>query len=225
MREVTPLGALARGLAAGAAGAGAQSAFFAATGKWMPQSPKGVFQPPDEQQASENGLQTVVRRTVEGLLRRGPLTARARDTGVEVLHYAYGAAWGGLWGLARESFPGVASAAGVAAFSNLVWLLGDELMYPAFRLGAWPHHYPAKTHAYSNLAHVAFGAGVCFAYEALRQPIWAFLGTALWALAARRKVHQRLPKATWPAADRLVAARVWLRTQHPLSRARAFAGV
>lgn len=224
MREVTPLGALAKGLAAGVVGSGVQSAFFKVTARWMPESPQGVFQPPDEEQASENALQTVARRFVEGFLRRGPLSASAKDRGAEVLHYGYGAAWGALWGLARESYPAVASTAGVAAFSNLVWLLGDELMHPVFRLGAWPQAYPIRSHVYANLAHVAYGAGVCFAYEALRRPLWTLLGTALWALGARREAHRALPRATWSAADRVVGAAAHLKARRPFARAAAFVG-
>src|SRR5512132_601151 len=103
MREVTPLGALARGLVAGAVGSAVQSLFFKATARLQPQPPKDVFQPPDEQQAGEMAMGTVARRVVEGLARRGPITEAQKKAGGQIVHFAYGAAWGGLWGLARES--------------------------------------------------------------------------------------------------------------------------
>src|SRR5689334_1892551 len=74
-----PLGALARGFLAGAAGAGVQSLFFRATASIAPQP----SQPPGDETrpgaSGESELQTGSRRFAEGLLQRGPLEGAAKD--------------------------------------------------------------------------------------------------------------------------------------------------
>jgi hypothetical protein len=163
----TPLGALARGLAAGAAGSAVQNLFFQATRTIAPGTPRGVFAPPEPEQLEESETQTIARRFVEGFMHR-PLSPAGEARGATVVHYAFGAALGGAYGLLRETVPAVRRPAGVVAFSLGAWMVGDDLIVPAFRLGAWPRAYPLKTHAYAIAAHLVFGAAVAFAYEAMR---------------------------------------------------------
>src|SRR4030088_3253990 len=73
-RAPSPLGALARGLLAGVAGAGLQLLFFSATRNWAPEPtpvrPEGRSPSHEE---TERGLEALGRRWVEDLMRRGPL--------------------------------------------------------------------------------------------------------------------------------------------------------
>lgn len=224
MRDATPLGALARGMAAGALGALAQNWFFKASARIAPETPKDVFEPAEEQQKSEMAVETIARRFAEGLMRRGPLSQSAKQAGGEVVHFAFGAGWGGLWGLARETYPQLNRPLGVAAFSALVWTAGDHLLEPAFKLAAWPQAYPLKTHAYAFAAHLVYGLGVWASYEATRGPLGSLLGAGLWALGARRAAHKALPKAVRPAADRFIDAAAMLRAKRPLGRAAGLLG-
>jgi hypothetical protein len=160
MRRKSPVRALLEGVVAGVVGAGVQSLFFRATARIAPKPPKGLFTPPEPQQASENALETVARRLVEGVAQRGPLDERGKARAGELVHYGFGAAWGGLYGLVRASYPRAWSPPGVAGFSLAVWMLGDNLMLPAFKLAAPPQRYPIDTHAYAIAAHLAYGAGV-----------------------------------------------------------------
>lgn len=221
MREVTPLGAWLRGLAAGAVGAGVQNLYFRASSRLTPKTPPNVFQPVEPEQASEMAVQTVARRFAHGLLRRGPLTDKQKDLGGEMVHYGFGAMWGGLWGLSRESFPVLDRPLGMVSFSTTVWMLGDNLMLPAFKLAAWPQSYPVKTHVYAWLAHLAYGLGVWASYEAMRQPIVALFGTGLWgAFRARRGARRVLPKAMRPAARKIYDVAV-IKGLRPVARAAA----
>ncbi len=167
MRRKTPIGALFEGLVAGAIGAGVQSLFFRATTKITPKTPADAFEPPEWQQAHESALETVARRAVEQLAQRGPLVARDKERLGQVVHYGFGAAWGGLYGLLRASYPRLWSASGVAGFSLGVWIAGDNLIVPALKLAAWPQRYPLKSHAYAVAAHLAYGAGVAATLEAV----------------------------------------------------------
>lgn len=200
------MGALLRGLAAGAAGAAVQSLFFVATKKLAPSSPEGIFQPPEHEQKSETATQTVARRFTEDFLQRGPLSPEQKSTHAQLVHYGFGAAWGGLYGLARETWPIARGPLASIGMGTIVWAIGDNLVLPAFKLAAWPQHYPAKVHGYAFFAHVAYGLGTWAAYELARPRSIAFAGAALWAIRKDFRYAERLPRSLRPAARSLIGA-------------------
>jgi hypothetical protein len=137
-------------------------------------------------------------------MQRGPLSAQQKARGGEVVHYAFGAAWGGLYGLAAGSAPWLDSPLGGLAFGTLVWMAGDNTLLPVFRLAAWPRAYPAKTHAYAWAAHAVYGATLWASFEALQRGTWLPLAAALGA----RRATRRVPGFARPAARKVfVAAR------------------
>ncbi|MCK6530836.1 hypothetical protein L6R50_25855 [Myxococcota bacterium] len=211
MRAITPMGALLRGICAGVAGSAAQGLFFKATASLTPGTPEGAFHPPDPVQEGENATQAVARRFVEGFARRGPLTEEGKERGGALVHYAFGSAWGGLYGLLRESYPAVASPPGVAAYSLLVWNTGDNLILPAFRLAAPATHYPPKNHAYAIAAHLAFGFAVAAAYELTRPRTLALAAATAWAFTRKRRAHRVLPARAHGVADRFIDTYAGLR--------------
>lgn len=197
----SPIGALARGMVAGAIGAGAQSLFFLATRRWAPRRtelPQHLRKPEPEAQ-DESGLETMARRTVHGLMQRGPLTEVQKSRAGSALHYLFGALWGGMYGLWRESFR-----ASPLAFGFGVWMASDNLLLPAFRVAAWPQHYSLKEHHYALQAHFVYGLGTSAAYALLRDlgpvplstvPAMAALQAWAWLLRTPplRAVTQRKP--------------------------------
>lgn len=185
---VTPLGALSRGLVAGAAGALAQNVFFKATAKIAPETPKGVFSPPEPEQHEETPTQTVARRFVEQFTKQGSLTAEQHGQSAQVVHVLFGAGWGGVYALLRESFPVLGTPPAIAAYSVGVWHASDNLLLPAFRLAAPASAYPLRTHAYAVSAHLAYGFAVAGVYGALRMPVWRLAAGALASLAVRRAI-------------------------------------
>jgi hypothetical protein len=158
-----PLGALARGLVAGAAGAGVQSLFFRATAPVAPRpsQPPATETKPDGQ--DETNLETLSRRFAEGLMQRGPLEGAAKHRAASATHYLFGAVWGGLYAMWRESGRAPATLFGLA-----VWMLSDNFILPLFRLSAWPHRYSVKEHAYAAEAHLVYGLSTAAAYALLR---------------------------------------------------------
>jgi hypothetical protein len=95
------------------------------------------------------------------------------------------------------------------AFGTLVWLASDDILLPAFRLSAWPQHYPVKTHLYALAAHAVYGLTVATAHAAFEQSspaMQAALGS-LW-------ITRRVPKLLRPTARRW--ARRGLRTALPV---------
>jgi uncharacterized membrane protein YagU involved in acid resistance len=197
MSRRSPLGALCTGLIAGFAGALAQSLFFAATRKLAPAPSPDAFTPVEPEQQNEMPTQTVARRVTEHLARRGPL--EHPNAAAQAVHLGFGSAWGALYGLAAGTLPRLATPKGGLAFGMAVWLLSDDVLLPAFRLSAWPHHYPVKTHVYAIAAHAVYGAIVASTFVALGRaatPTVAAVGS-LW-------LTRRVPRLVRPAARRAV---------------------
>lgn len=191
MYRISPLRALVGGLVAGAMASFVQNLFFKATARVMPGQPEGAFTPVEPAQHGEMPTHTVARRVVEGLMAR-ELSPDAKALGGQVVHYAFGSLWGGLYGILGETYPGMRSPVGMVAYSTAVWGIADNLILPAFNLSAWPNAYPARNHAYAWGAHLAYGAALWGSYEAIERVPWA---TAVQVILLRRavdKVRSRL---------------------------------
>lgn len=212
----TPLGALARGLVAGALGSAVQNLFFKL--RPAPAVPRGAFSPPEQAQLEEREAETITRRFVESMMMR-PLSEEGKKAGAAIVHYAFGALWGGLYGLARETIPGAKTPASGLVFGSAVWILGDQIVVPAFRLAGGPSDYPLKTHAYGLAAHLVYGASVWAAYEMLRPRSLALAGAALWALEKDIAVERYLPRPARPLVRTVISSAAKLRAQRPIVRA------
>lgn len=210
MSRSSPLGAFCGGLVAGFLGSVAQNLFFASTKKFAPAPPPQTFEPVEPQQATETATQTVARRVTEQLARRGPI--EHRQFGAQLVHHAFGSSWGGAYGLVASSLPRARVLKSGLAFGALVWLISDDILLPAFRLSAWPQHYPVKTHLYALAAHAVYGLTVASTHAVLERSspaAQAALGS-LW-------ITRRVPKLVRPRARRW--ARRGLRTALPLREA------
>lgn len=208
----SPLGAFCAGLAAGFAGALAQNLFFAGTKRLAPAPAPEAFAPVEPEQRHEMPTQTVARRVTEQLARRGPL--EHSEGAAQAVHLVFGSAWGGLFGLVAGSLPRVDTLKGGLVFGSVVWMMSDNVLLPAFRLSAWPHHYPVKTHLYALAAHAVYGAVVASTFAALGRaatPAAAAIGS-FW-------LTRRVPRIVRPTARRaldrtirvaLPARDVWL---------------
>jgi hypothetical protein len=198
---ISPARAVGVGLVAGAFGSLVQNLFFGATRKIAPSPPESAFTPPEPVQRGEPETQTVARRVVEDLARRD-LPLNDQVAAGQVVHVAFGAAWGGLYGLLRSRRRTPFGPLGVAAFSLGVWHASDNVLLPVFRLAGPPSAYPLRSHAYAIAAHFAYGAAVWTAFELLRpaSPRALFsLGSALWGT-------RKLPAVLRKPARRAVLA-------------------
>lgn len=198
MSRWSPLGALCGGVVAGFVGSLAQNLYFAWTRQLAPQPAPAAFEPLEPEQREELPTQTVARRLKQHLALRGPVQHQGRAA--QAVHLAFGSAWGALYGLLAGSLPRSSSLRGGLAFGALVWVSSDNVLLPAFRLAAWPHHYPVKTHLYAIGAHAVYGAAVAGTFEGLRRaslPATALLGS-LW-------LTRGTPRFLRPRARRLAA--------------------
>jgi hypothetical protein len=199
---MSPIGALFSGLVAGAVGSIAQLVFFSATKKIAPETPRDAFRPPEPQQRSEMPTQTVARRFVEGLMHR---RLAHKDLGGVIVHVAFGAGWGGLYGLACASNRSLRGPLGALGFATLVWTAGDNVILPAFRLAAWPQAYSAKSHGYAFAAHLVYGAAVWGTLELFRPGIRGTIASFLAAAWTTRKLPSFVRA---PARSALTSAKI-----------------
>ena len=84
------------------------------------------------------------------------LTEAEKHRAGAAVHYAFGAATGGMYGALAEVLPGVTAGAGTA-FGTFVWAAADEGMVPALGLSKSPSEYPLSIHAYALASHLVFG--------------------------------------------------------------------
>jgi hypothetical protein len=194
---------------AGVAASFTQELYFKLTKKMAPAAAADDFAPVEPEQRGERPTQTVARRTVEHLAQREPLHDKERAG--ELVHYAFGAMWGGAYGLVAGTFPRARTVLGGAAFGTLVWAVSDGVILPAFRLSAWPLAYPPRVHAYAVGAHIVYGTTLAASFAALENgvPPLAFLAASRWLTR-----H-------WPRLVRPTARRVTQRALHLAARARA----
>jgi hypothetical protein len=156
----TPLGALGRGLLAGAIGTGAMTAYQLAVQKVRGDEQKkelrnwGDAPPPAR----------IAQRILRGVFKQDvPLSkAAVLEQG---MHWVYGISWGGLYGLVQGTVRAPAAPLGLG-FGALVWGAGYALLVPA-RIYKKPWEYPQSELAVDASYHLVYGLAVAEAYEAL----------------------------------------------------------
>jgi hypothetical protein len=156
----TPLGVIATGLVAGAAGTAVMTAFQLSEQR-LRASADGAEQPPaswDEAPAP------VGERVVGGVLHRD-LDLDQAATVTNVVHWSYGTLLGAAFGILQSSFrlPVIAAASG---FGTLVWS-GDYAILPALGSYRPAWRYPVRTLALDLARHLVYGAGVAVAFTAV----------------------------------------------------------
>jgi uncharacterized membrane protein YagU involved in acid resistance len=84
------------------------------------------------------------------------LTKQEKELAGAAIHYAYGTAMGGFYGVAAEFVPHISAGAGLP-FGAAFWLVADEIAVPLFGLAEDPTEYPLSTHAYALCSHLVYG--------------------------------------------------------------------
>ena len=79
------------------------------------------------------------------------------------VHYAFGAAVGGIYGALAEKMP-LARVGFGTLFGSVLWLLSDEIAVPAAGFSKPPQQYPVSIHANPLASHLVYGV----ATEAVR---------------------------------------------------------
>jgi len=84
------------------------------------------------------------------------LTKEEKKTAGSAVHFAFGAASGGVYGAIAELAPAVTTGVGLP-FATALWLSADEIGVVALGLARPPQEYSFSTHVYSFTAHLVYG--------------------------------------------------------------------
>jgi uncharacterized membrane protein YagU involved in acid resistance len=85
-----------------------------------------------------------------------------------VVHYAFGASTGALYGAIAEIVPRATFGAGLP-YGTAVFLGADEIAVPALGLSKPPREYPASTHLYGLASHLVYGLSLEMVRRGLRR--------------------------------------------------------
>lgn len=163
----TPVGALGRGLVAGAIGTGVMTGYqiLVARLRAGDQEEAGDDGPPADPWEEAPAPALVAKRVIEGVFRREVSPDRIGLL-TNATHWAYGVGWGGLYGLMAGSARGSRPLRDGLAFGAGVWGASYATLVP---MGIYepPWDYPASELALDASYHLAYGLGVAGAWRAL----------------------------------------------------------
>jgi hypothetical protein len=118
------------------------------------------------QNSNEIAAQTVAVHTLGR-----PLERRELKPAATAVHFAFGAAMGGLYGAFYEISPATRKMGG-AAFGTTVWAAADEVAMPMLGLSGPATEHPPERHVHAFAAHIVFGVTT----EIVRRGVRALLG-------------------------------------------------
>ena len=163
----SPLGAIARGLVAGALGTGAMTLHQTLVSELRSsRSSDGSSSKSKQGESWESAPApaVVAKRILEGVFRRN-VPAQRIGLLTNAMHWAYGTGWGAVYGLVEGTVRASPLAAG-PLFGGVVWAASYAQLVP---MGLYepPWTYPVKTLANDLGYHVTYGLGVALGYAAL----------------------------------------------------------
>jgi putative membrane protein len=121
-----------------------------------------------QQQGSQEDDATM--KTADGiatLVTNRHLTQQQKKAAGPMVHYAFGAVVGAVYGALAEMAPAVTKAGGTA-YGTAVWLAGDEIGVPILGLAAPPTQYPLSVHANALATHLVYGASLDLVRKGVR---------------------------------------------------------
>lgn len=149
--RITPLGAVAKGLVAGAMGTGVMTAYQLAVAKALGSG-------------SSNTPGEVGKRVIEGVFHR-PVSEEEKEQLTNPVHALYGTSWGAVYGLVQGTLKPGSGKHGLA-FGTGVW--GASLVQlPAMGLAPPVWEMSPQTVALDLSYHLVYGLGVAAAYAAI----------------------------------------------------------
>ncbi len=116
----------------------------------------------------ESSTAAMGRIAYERLAGHPPQETETKSALSYLVHYAYGAFQGGVFGALTTSSKVSTLAAG-PAFGTGLWLFGDELAVLVLGLANGPGTYPLRQHLHRWAAHLTFGVTVATAVKLLRR--------------------------------------------------------
>lgn len=170
---MTPLGALGRGLVAGAIGTAVMTGYQMLVARIREsaddeeESTSAAQEPPADPWEEAPAPAQVARRVIEGLTGREVPASRIGLL-TNVTHWTYGIAWGGLAGILLGSTGTARPVREGLALGSAVWGTSYATLVP---IGIYepPWEYPPAELAIDFSYHAVYGAGVAGAFRLLER--------------------------------------------------------
>lgn len=115
-----------------------------------------------EQKAEKEESEPATEKVAEQVSRKvtgKSLPETQKSTGGEVVHYAFGATVGAVYGLIGALYPPARFGLGLP-YGIAVFLLADEVMVPALGLSKMPTSTPLPLHLKGLASHLVYGAAL-----------------------------------------------------------------
>ena len=112
-------------------------------------------EPAEDSEEQEDATEKIADAISENIFGRD-LDKDEKEAAGAVVHYAFGAAMGGVYGIAAEVAPEAGAGLGLP-FGAIFWMAADELVVPLLGLAAKPSEYSLSTHAYALASHLVYG--------------------------------------------------------------------
>jgi putative membrane protein len=150
------------GLLGGLAGAWAMNEFQAVSQGVNKAWKRSAHQPEKPQSQGESQEDDATMKTADSLsmlFTHRHLSKDQKKKAGPIVHYAYGALMGAVYGAIAEMAPAATKGVGTA-YATAVWLGGDEIGVPALGLSKAPTAYPASVHINGLATHLVYGASL-----------------------------------------------------------------
>jgi len=122
--------------------------------KSLEQKVREESQPKDEEQSEDSTMK--VADTVAWLVTGQHLTKQGKQKGGPIVHYAFGALMGALYGALAE-LPETSTSGAGTAFGTGLFIAADEIMVPALGLSKPPTQQPVSDQLTHYAAHLVYG--------------------------------------------------------------------
>jgi putative membrane protein len=146
-----------KGLLAGSLG-GLAAAWVMSEFQGLMTRAMGQSHSPEQQSEEEDATVKTAKKISSGLLHHEISPERKKTAGT-IVHYAYGAGIGALYGGLAQKVDTTTAGFG-SAYGTAVWALGDEVAVPALKLGKKPTETPVPVHAQALAAHLVYGVAL-----------------------------------------------------------------
>jgi len=154
------------GMIAGLGASWTMNQFWAVKAKLQQQNQPADEHNQEQQREADNPTVKVAQAIARPLLGR-ELTTDEKPSAGSVVHYAFGALMGGLFGLICEAMPAAHAGFGTL-YATALWLGANEAMVPALKLSKPPREYPLEQHLSGLGAHLVYGVTAEAARRGLR---------------------------------------------------------
>jgi hypothetical protein len=118
-------------------------------------TPQGEQERHTEDSDAEDATMKTAAKIAENVFHRKLSREEKKKLG-PVVHYAFGAGVGAVYGGLAEYVPQATSGVGLP-YGAAVFVGADEVAVPAFGLSKPPEEYPASAHLYALASHLVYG--------------------------------------------------------------------